>query len=106
MPVQKTGDEMAEQIERRIKEQELKAKAKEMQGAQQERLDEVKERIRARGQKAKAARTYTVQAGDTLAKIATQLYEDGSRWTEIYEANKAQIADPNVIKVGQKLVIP
>ena len=51
-------------------------------------------------------KTYTVQAGDTLGKIAQEQYGDGSRWTEIYEANKDKIADPNAIKVGLELKIP
>ena len=108
MPDQKTGDDLAEQIIRRQKEQEIEAKAKEMQEAQRLRLEEAKERIRARRERGgqKPARIYTVQAGDTLGKIAVKFYEDGSRWTEIFEANKDQISDPNVIEVGQKLVIP
>jgi len=108
MPVQKSDDEIAEQIIRKQKELELEAKAKEMQEAQRQRMEEAKERIQARREAAKEvkARTYTVQAGDTLGKIAVKFYQDGGRWTEIYEANKAQIADPNAIKVGQKLVIP
>ena len=108
MPVRKSDDDIAEQIIRQQKEQELEAKAKEMQEAQRERMEEAKERIRERRERAQEerARTYTVQAGDTLGKIAQKFYEDGGRWNEIYEANKDQIADPNVIQVGQKLVIP
>jgi nucleoid-associated protein YgaU len=108
MPTRKSDDELAEQIIRQQKEQELEAKAKEMQEAQRQRMEEAKERIRARREREKQeqVRTYTVQAGDTLAKIAQKFYEDGGRWNEIYEANKEQIADPNVIQVGQKLVIP
>jgi nucleoid-associated protein YgaU len=96
MPTRKPDDESAEQ-----KKQDLAAKAKEMMGAQQERLERATERMREQRQ-----RTYTVQEGDTLGKIAVKFYKDGERWTEIYKANKAQIADPNVIEVGQKLVIP
>jgi nucleoid-associated protein YgaU len=103
MPTKKTEDELVDQIMRSQKEQELEAKAKEMRDAQRDRLEDAKERIRARGTKTK---TYTVQAGDTLGKIAAKFYEDGERWTEIYEANKAKIPDPNVIQVGQVLVIP
>jgi nucleoid-associated protein YgaU len=108
MPTQKSDDDIAAQILRQQKEQELEAKAREMQEAQRERMEAAKERIRARRESKaeKPKRTYVVQAGDTLGKIAVQFYEDGARWTEIYEANKAQIADPNVIEVGQKLVIP
>lgn len=105
MPVQKTDDEIAAQILRQQEQQELEAKAKEMAEASRQRMEEAKERIRAKG-KRQVERTYTVQAGDTLGKIAQALYGDGSRWAEIYEANKAKIADPNVIEIGQELKIP
>ena len=49
---------------------------------------------------------YTVQAGDTLGKIAAQIYGDGSLYTKIFEANKGRIADPNLIYEGQKIIIP
>ena len=47
---------------------------------------------------------YEVQAGDSLSKIAKK-YE-GMTWNKIYEANKDQIKNPDVIHPGQKLVIP
>ena len=50
---------------------------------------------------------YTVVSGDCLWNIAKKYYGDGSQYTKIYNANKETIgANPNVIKVGQKLVIP
>lgn len=106
MPVKKTDDEIADQILREQKRQELEAKAKQMGEDSQQRLDGAKERIRARREEHQVAKTYTVKAGDTLNKIAQELYGDDSRWTEIYEANKGQIADPNKIKVGQQIKIP
>jgi nucleoid-associated protein YgaU len=108
MPVRKTDDELADQIIREQRQQELEAKAAEMADASRERLEEAKERIRAKraGRAEQKERTYTVKAGDTLGKIAQELYGDGSRWTEIYEANKAKIANPNVIEVGMELLIP
>jgi nucleoid-associated protein YgaU len=52
-------------------------------------------------------RTYVVEPGDSLSKIAKELLGDAKRWPEIYEANKALIGDnPNLIHPGQKLVIP
>ena len=52
-------------------------------------------------------KTYTVVSGDCLWNIAKKCYGDGSQYMKIYEANKGTIgANPNVIKVGQKLVIP
>jgi len=50
--------------------------------------------------------SYTVVAGDTLGKIAKQYYGDASKYMKIFEANKDQLKDPNLIKVGQTLKIP
>lgn len=51
--------------------------------------------------------TYTVVKGDTLWKIAQKVYKEGSKWQTIYNANKNVIGNnPNLIKPGQKLVIP
>ena len=50
--------------------------------------------------------TYVVKAGDSLSKIAQEIYGDLNRWREIYEANKNKIPNPNVIEVGQELIIP
>lgn len=51
-------------------------------------------------------RTHTVQKGDTLYKLARQYYNDQARWKDIYEANRAEMGNPNQIRVGQRLVIP
>lgn len=51
-------------------------------------------------------RVYVVKANDTLRKIAQELLGDVERWTEIYEANRDKIKDPNVIRLGQELTIP
>ena len=52
------------------------------------------------------ARTYTVKAGDTLGKIAQQLLGSANRYMEIFNLNKDQLSNPDVIKPGQKLRIP
>lgn len=54
----------------------------------------------------RASDTYVVQPGDTLSRIATKMYNDGNRWKDIYEANRATLPAPQSIKVGQSLVIP
>jgi nucleoid-associated protein YgaU len=54
----------------------------------------------------KAATTYTVEAGDTLWKIAKQFYGEGSQYLKIFEANKGLLKDPDHIFPGQELVIP
>lgn len=53
-----------------------------------------------------AGRIHVVQRGDTLYKLARQYYNDQSQWRRIYEANRNQLPDPNVLKAGQKIIIP
>ncbi len=51
-------------------------------------------------------KTYTVKPGDNLWAIAKKILGDGSRWREIYNANKGVIGpDPNIIRPGQLLRI-
>jgi LysM repeat protein len=52
------------------------------------------------------ARIYEVVGGDNLSKIAKKFYGDANQYKKIFEANKDQLADPDKIKVGQKLKIP
>jgi nucleoid-associated protein YgaU len=47
---------------------------------------------------------YTVAPGDSLSKIATQYA--GVTWQKIFEANRDQIKNPDLIHPGQKLRIP
>lgn len=49
-------------------------------------------------------RYHTVVKGDTLWAIAQRYYGNGSRYPEIAKANN--ISNPNIINVGQKLLIP
>lgn len=55
---------------------------------------------------AAAQQTYTVAKGDTLSKIAKHFYGNANRWHEIFEANRDQLKNPDLIKPGQVLVIP
>ncbi|MCB0196884.1 MAG: LysM peptidoglycan-binding domain-containing protein [Anaerolineae bacterium] len=58
-------------------------------------------------QKAETAeRIYEVKPGDSLSKIALEVYGNAARWSEIFEANKDQIKNPNLIHPGQKFRIP
>lgn len=56
--------------------------------------------------KAPKATTYTVKKGDTLWAIAKKYLGSGAKYTEIYNANKDIISNPNLITVGMKLSIP
>lgn len=52
-------------------------------------------------------KTYTVVRGDSLWAISKRLYGSGSKWTDIYSANKGTIgANPNKIYPGQVFTIP
>jgi LysM repeat protein len=47
-----------------------------------------------------------VQPGNSLWKLARESYGHGIRYTVIYEANRDQIADPNLIYPGQVFSVP
>jgi nucleoid-associated protein YgaU len=55
---------------------------------------------------AAAERTYTVVAGDSLSKIAKKFYGDANKWRVIFEANRDQIKNPDLIHPGQTFKIP
>jgi nucleoid-associated protein YgaU len=50
--------------------------------------------------------TYTVQSGDTLWKIAEEAYGSGGEYMKIFEANRDQLDNPDLIRPGQVLKIP
>ncbi len=50
--------------------------------------------------------SYTVKKGDTLYALARRFYGDQSRWKDIWDANRAQIKNPDKLYVGTKLNIP
>lgn len=52
------------------------------------------------------SRTYTVKAGDTLSKIAKEMYGNANDYHAIFEANKPMLKDPDKIYPGQVLRIP
>lgn len=53
-----------------------------------------------------AGRTYTVASGDSLSKISKHVYGDASHWSQIFEANRDKLTDPDRIFPGQVLRIP
>lgn len=54
----------------------------------------------------RAPSTRVVARGEYLWQIARDVYGDGHRWVEIWELNRGQIANPNVLLVGQELRMP
>jgi nucleoid-associated protein YgaU len=52
------------------------------------------------------ARFYTVVKGDTLSKIAKEMYGNANAYMGIFEANKPMLSNPDKIYPGQVLRIP
>lgn len=52
-----------------------------------------------------AGKTYTVKAGDSLWAISKRFYGDGTKFVDVYKANKDIISNPNQIYAGQVLAI-
>lgn len=52
------------------------------------------------------AKTYTVAKGDSLSKIAKHVYGNANRWRDIFEANRDQLDNPDLIQPGQVLKLP
>ncbi|MBO5149923.1 MAG: 5'-nucleotidase C-terminal domain-containing protein [Anaerotignum sp.] len=51
-------------------------------------------------------RFYETVKGDSLWKISRSFYGTGTRWNILYHANKDQIPSPDMLKIGQMLLIP
>ncbi len=49
---------------------------------------------------------YTIESGDTLWGIAAKFLGNGSKYPEIFEANREVMEDPDKIFPGQKIRIP
>tara|TARA_R110002111_G_scaffold103121_1_gene159776 strand:- start:1101 stop:1550 length:450 start_codon:yes stop_codon:yes gene_type:complete len=49
---------------------------------------------------------HTVEKGDTLWAVASKTLGNGARYTEIFEANRPMLSDPDKIYPGQVLRIP
>lgn len=76
--------------------------------AKREAAEKAKAEAAAKVKQAEAARpkTYVVQEGDTLYKIAIKFYNRTSAWREIQNANKTAISMDGRVKAGQKIVLP
>jgi LysM repeat protein len=53
-----------------------------------------------------SGRTYKVQPGDTLSKIAKEFYGNPNDHNRIFAANRDKLESPDKIRAGQELVIP
>jgi len=59
-----------------------------------------------RPQAAASFRSYTVESGDTLTRISIKMYGTGTRWTDIFNANRDVLPNENSLKIGMQLRIP
>lgn len=66
----------------------------------------VEVRVVQRAQDAVQARFYTVQPGDSLGGIAVKFYGRVDYFDRIYQANRQTLSSPDLIRTGQRLVIP
>lgn len=55
---------------------------------------------------ARAERSHTVEKGDTLSQISKRFYGSASHWKAIFDANRDQLDNPDLIHPGQTLRIP
>ncbi|MBU0895669.1 MAG: OmpA family protein [Candidatus Omnitrophica bacterium] len=53
-----------------------------------------------------STKVYVTKKGDTLWKIAEDVYGNGRKWNNIYRFNKDKISNPNRLKPGVRLTIP
>ncbi|WP_168207306.1 LysM peptidoglycan-binding domain-containing protein [Microlunatus elymi] len=53
-----------------------------------------------------AAREVRVRPGETLSTIADRVYGDPAAWPQIYHANRSVLADPDLVPIGLRLLIP
>ena len=51
-------------------------------------------------------RFYTIKSGDSLSKIAKEIYGDYKKWEDLFAANKEVIENPDLIYPGQTIRIP
>ncbi len=51
-------------------------------------------------------RTYVVQPGDTLFRVAEKFYGDSTQWKKIREANRTRIDPDGRIRAGQIILVP
>jgi nucleoid-associated protein YgaU len=47
-----------------------------------------------------------VESGGTLSAIAERYYGDANQWSRIFEANRDQFDNPDLIQPGQVLRLP
>ena len=49
---------------------------------------------------------YEVKGNDNLHWLAAKFYGDPRQWVRIYQANGEKLRNPNILRIGQQLLIP
>ena len=60
----------------------------------------------AKAPQVQTVRWYTVQADDTLTKIATRMLGNPQAWKQVFELNQDTISNPHLVRAGAKIRIP
>ncbi|MBU0559130.1 MAG: HU family DNA-binding protein [Bacteroidetes bacterium] len=72
--------------------------------------DQISESIEAESEAAEVTGipggTHTVASGDVLWSISEKYYQQGNLWPNIYRVNMSNIADPDSLTLGSKIIIP
>lgn len=106
-PVQQEEEEQeeqpAEEVEEVVEQEPVEQEPVEQEPVEQEPVEEVQEPVQQPEPQQPAARTHTVQAGETLYRIAVNYYNDPSAVDRIKQANNLT---SNEISTGQQLVLP
>lgn len=68
--------------------------------------DGVEVRVVQRANETQQYTFYTVNAGDSLGAIAVKFYGSVDHYQTIFEANRSILSSPDLIRSGQRLVIP
>ena len=69
-------------------------------------VEKVKDELSVAAAPAQTSRFYTVKSGDTLSKIAKEMYGNANDYPKIFDANKPMLKHPDKIYPGQVLRIP
>lgn len=99
------GDE--QRVKRQIKEQIEKETGLQVEEIRIEQMEpvEITESLKLKAESEEIIK-YTVKKGDCLWNLAKELYGDAQKWPLIYQANRAEIKNPDLIYPGQIFIIP
>jgi 5'-nucleotidase len=92
-----------EEIKEDIKEEDIKEE--DIEEAEEEIEDKDDTKAPVKEDAATEYEVYVVKKGDNLSKIADAFFDKESEWKKIYQWNKDQIKNPDMIFIGQELKI-